>query len=339
MSTGILLINLGTPADPSIRSIRKYLSEFLSDKRIITLNPLLRNLLLYGYILPFKAKQSAKAYQAIWTNIGSPLLFNSLNLATKIQQQLGKDYIVSLGMRYGKPSIPDALNQLEQCDQIIVIPLYPQYASSTTESSIEKVFQSLEEEQKPIRSIKVMPYFYNHPQYIEAQSEIIKPYLADYDFILFSYHGLPEKHLLKTGCNPVCKTDCTIAFDNNTTCYRAQCLQTTSLIAKKIHLSSEKYTTSFQSRLGKATWIKPYTDEILAQLVKRNIKNIAITCPSFIVDCVETLEEIALRASALWKKLGGNKLTLIPCLNDNPIWVTNLTQIIYEQTFKNCAIS
>ena len=329
MKQGLLLINLGTPEAPDNVSVRRYLRTFLSDKHVIDLPILLRYFLLFGIILPFRTKQSAKAYQAIWTEHGSPLLYHSEALLHELKQHLASDFDVALAMRYSKPSIEDALSTLSKCSTIIVLPLYPQYAMATTGSSIA-VVQKLVNSMQPAPTLRVIQDFYNHPAFISAQAEQIKPYLNTHEYILFSYHGLPERQLNKVGCKTICKTTCPKA--GNRYCYRAQCLQTTSEISTLLKLDKKNHSSSFQSRLGRTPWIKPYTDEILPELAQQGIKRLAITCPSFVADCVETLEEIAMRAKKQWLALGGEKLTLIPALNSNSNWVAAIGRIAKDHS-------
>lgn len=327
MKQGVLLVNLGTPDNPSISAVRRYLREFLADKRVITLPAPLRYLLLYAFILPFRSRQSSHAYQAIWTAEGSPLLVNSLNLTEKLQTELGADYQVVLGMRYGNPCIKNALIKLQSCSSITVLPLYPQYSSAATGSSIEKTLQLLAPE-AILPSIKVIRDFHSHPSYIDAQAQRMQPYINEHDYILFSYHGVPESHLAASGCQPVCVKPCPSTLTIDKGCYRAQCFQSTALIAKTLDLSDTQYSTSFQSRLGRTPWIKPYTDELLIELATKGIKRLAIVCPSFVADCLETLEEIGIRAQEQWLELGGEALSLIPCLNDSEPWIKTMSDLI-----------
>ena len=311
--TGILLINLGTPNDPSITSVRKYLREFLSDPRVIELPTLPRWLLLNLVILPFRAKKSAKAYKAIWDANGSPLLINSLAIQQKLQATLGDSYKVVLGMRYGEPSIKNAVRdlQLSAVTNIIVVPLFPQYASAVTGSALQIVLQMVAQ-QKIITPIKIITEFFKHEAYIQALAVSIAPYIMkQYDFLLMSYHGLPERQMINPGVS----------------CYRTQCLQTSKLLAEHLQLPDNKWDVSFQSRLGKLPWNKPYTDQMLVDLRQRGIKNLLVCCPSFVADCLETLEEIGIRASVEWLKLGGTNLELIPCLNNQQQWIDALKTI------------
>ncbi|MDF1757680.1 MAG: ferrochelatase [Legionellaceae bacterium] len=328
MKIGLLLINLGTPDSPDTKSVRRYLREFLADKRVIDIPAVLRYMLLFGIILPFRSPKVAKAYASIWTKNGSPLRYYSNQLACAVQMSLGDKYNVALGMRYGKPSINDALKKLSNCNEIIILPLYPQYSSAASGSSIEYALKALAG-QSVIPNIKVVRDFYNNPDYIEAQSQIIKPYLKNNEHILFSYHGLPENHLHKSGCSTICKSQCPEKQNqkNSNVCYRSQCHITTNLIAKSLGLSKDQYSIGFQSRLGRTEWIKPYTDKILPKLAEQGIKNLAIVCPSFVVDCLETLEEIKIQADQQWKALTNTNLTVIPCLNADPLLANSLSKI------------
>ncbi len=327
MKNGFLLINLGTPEKPDTHAVRRYLIEFLSDKRVIDLPAPLRYALVYGLIAPFRPKQSAQAYQAIWTEQGSPLLFHSQNLLAKLKQRFDPQYYqVALGMRYGKPSIQKALDELKDCEKITILPLYPQYSSAATGSSIEKCFDVLSS-QSILPSLSIIRDFYQHPAFIKAQAELIRPYLAEADHVLFSYHGLPERHLTKTGCQPICSNACKPASTAKKTCYRAQCYETTDLLAQTLDLKPHQYSLAFQSRLGKTPWIKPYLDEILPKLVQKDIKRLVVACPSFVADCLETLEEIGIRAKEQWIEAGGSDLKLVPCLNDNDNWVKGVCEI------------
>lgn len=332
--TGILLINLGTPKSPSTRDVRTYLREFLSDPYVIDLPAIARYILLYCLILPLRPFKSAKAYKKIWTDQGSPLLVESVNLRDQLQKTLGSDYEVVLGMRYQQPSIEIALRKLQQqaCDHIILAPLYPQFALSTTQSSLEKVEAIL----KKINyhpNINTVKPFYDNTHFIDAYASTIKSYHnPQSDCLLFSFHGLPTRHIEKVHCEHTAhcnnNNDCPVVTLRNQNCYRAHCFQTARAIARALELTREQYQVSFQSRLGRTPWIKPYTDETLTQLARAGHKNITIVCPSFVTDCLETLEEIGIAAQEQWQALGGEKLTLVPCLNSDPSWVTALKKII-----------
>ncbi|MDF1683397.1 MAG: ferrochelatase [Legionellaceae bacterium] len=327
---GLLLIQLGTPESPSTQDVRRYLREFLSDKRVLDLPALMRYALLNLIILPFRSKRSAEAYNKIWTEQGSPLRTLSLHLKNKLQVKLETTHHVVLGMRYGKPSLKQAMKDLAHCDSITVLPLYPQYASSSTGSSLEEVLAYFST-QTVVPSLRIIRDFYAHPAFIKAQAAQIKPFLDvdnHNDYCLFSYHGLPERHIEKAGCKNVCLDNCPKPEDSNTACYRAQCFETTRQLVEILGLVQEQYSTAFQSRLGKTPWIKPYTDEILEDLANKGVKRLIVACPAFVTDCLETLEEIGMEAQNTWLALGGEELTLVPCLNDEEHWVQALVEII-----------
>lgn len=305
---GILLINLGTPEAPTEDAVRKYLNVFLSDPYVITLPKILRDILVQKIILPKRPKLSAHAYNQIWTDAGSPLLVNSVALQNALQKKCGDSYIIELGMRYSNPSIEHAIDNLQKnkCEKIIVLPLYPQFANATTQSTLD-VVDSAFKKNKSNTEIKIIHDFYNQNFYIHSFANNIQRSIDknNPEFILFSYHGLPKR---QRGAND----------------YRAHCFATTQLIADKLNLSSEKYQTVFQSRLGFTKWIGPYTDCALKQLREKGIKNLSVVCPSFIADCVETLEEINIRLRAQWMELGGESFECIPCLNADESWVDAL---------------
>lgn len=331
MRHGLLIINLGTPKRPDIISVGNYLREFLTDKRVINLPAFLRYLLVYFFILPFRTKRSAHAYQMIWTTEGSPLLYYSENLAKRLQEEAGSTWKIALGMRYGTPSIQSALNQLKACESITILPLYPQYSSAANGSAIEEVMRHLSS-WDVIPSVHIIPEFFQHPAYIHAQASLIKAHLPnDIEHVLFSYHGIPERQITKEHCPSICTKDCPPINESNKKCYKAQCHQTSRLLAKELHLTAEQYHTSFQSRLGKTPWIQPYTDSMLSQLASHGVKKLVIVCPSFVADCLETLEEIGIRAQSFWQSLGGEQLILIPALNEHPLW----TQAIFKLIQKN----
>ncbi|MGE4349203.1 MAG: ferrochelatase [Candidatus Berkiella sp.] len=337
--TGVLLINVGTPDNPDTASVRKYLAEFLMDKRVVSMPTLLRFCLVYGLILPFRSSKSAHAYQSVWDkNKGSPLLSISQAFAEKLQTHLGAEYVVALGMRYGNPSIASALDALlaQQVDKIIVAPLYPQYASATTSSALEAVFDGLKQ-QSIFPTLKTIDAFYYYQEYIQAKANVIRPFLKEkWDSILFSYHGLPFAQVKQSEENTPANCDKNLACPTinkvNRNCYRAQCYQTTELLAKALGLAAGDYGVSFQSRVGKNRWIGPDTESALKTLIQQGKKNVLVVCPSFVADCLETLEEIGLRAKELWLSLGGESLTAIPCLNDSPEWVASFAKIILSES-------
>ena len=350
MKTGVLIINLGTPDSPKVSDVRKYLSQFLNDPRVIDINPIARFLLVNGIIVPFRSSKSAKLYKEIWTTEGSPLLVNSVKLKKALQKSLGYTYIVELGMRYQSPSIYLALNKLreEKVEKIIIIPLYPQYASSSTGSSIEEAINIIGK-WEVIPSIKVISKFHDDPYFIDACVEVAKKYignedttaLADdssnkkkYDYYIFSYHGLPERHILKAtanygsgNCN--FKTCCDAITKDNNYCYRANCFETTRQLVKRLNITEGNYETTFQSRLDNK-WIKPYSDEIIMKKAKEGKKNILVFSPAFVADCLETIYEIGIEYNEIFREHGGEKITLVESLNDNPLWIEGLKKMIQQ---------
>lgn len=328
---GVILVNLGTPDNCDSPSVYRYLKQFLNDPRVIDIPRVLRMILVNLIIVPLRYKKSAQAYQKIWTSQGSPLLANSQALTSALQKKLGDKFQIELGMRYGNPSIKSAVEKLRKCTKINVIPLFPQYSSAATGSAIASFFDQMKTEWN-MPDIYIKKDFFNHPDYIKAYSDIIQETLKTKkpDFIIFSYHGLPERHIDKSLCQSKCSRleSCPEINDLNAYCYRAQCYETSRLLAKNLNLDSAQYQVAFQSRLGRTPWIKPYTDCIFSELIKKKIKNIAIVCPSFVADCLETLEEINIRAREQWKELGGNEFIFIPCINNNPLWIKGLESII-----------
>lgn len=327
LKKGILLVNTGTPerADPFF--VGRYLKTFLSDPRVVDLPSVVRWILVNLLIVPFRAFKSAHAYQAVFLPEGSPLLIYSLALKTALSESLGEEYRVALGMRYSKPSIKAALSELKECDEITLLPLFPQYSSAATGSCLEECLSILSKENN-VPPLRIIRDFYREPGFIQSYAKLITQQLAGkpVDFLLFSYHGLPERHLVKSGCRSKCyqkNQPCREYEANSFHCYRAQCYETSSLLAEAIPLSCE-FGTTFQSRLGKTPWIQPYTDFYLDDLRKKGVENLAIACPSFVIDCLETLEEINLRARQQWESLGGKSFTFIPCLNTESEWVHSL---------------
>lgn len=332
---GVLLINLGTPDAPESGPVRRYLREFLSDPRVIDINPVARKLLLEAVILPVRPARSAEAYRKVWTDKGSPLLVESLALVDRVREALGPGVPVELGMRYGNPSLGAALGKLvaARADRIAVAPLYPQYSSAATGSSLEEVFRQAGR-LDVVPNLSVLPPFYDDPQFIEAFARQGRPVLEREkpDHVLFSFHGLPERQVRRsdpTGRHCLQSADCCdVMVDANRDCYRAQCFATARSLAERLALPQGGYTVCFQSRLGSTPWIKPYTDLVLPELAARGLKRLAVFCPAFVADCLETLEEIGLRAREQWLGLGGESLALVPSLNASPAWVTALTGLL-----------
>jgi protoporphyrin/coproporphyrin ferrochelatase len=332
--TGVLLLNLGTPDSPSVSDVRRYLREFLMDPRVIDISDLGRWLLVHLIILPARPRRSAEAYASIWRDDGSPLLAEEKKLTAAVRAKLGDRFVVELAMRYGSPSIASALAELSKRDvgKIIVLPLFPQYASASTGSALEKVFEvSRAGEHVPV--LRIVGEFFDDSGFIGSFAEVARPILAEFraEHVLFSYHGLPERQVKKadpTGAHCLTSSACCDAIGSaNRHCYRAQCFATTRALASALGLDAA-HSLSFQSRLGRTPWIKPYTDEVLPELARRGVKRLAVMCPAFVADCLETLEEIGIRARRDWKRLGGDDLILIPSLNSHPAWVESVCAMI-----------
>ncbi|WP_100613778.1 ferrochelatase [Confluentibacter citreus] len=333
MKKGVLLVNLGSPDSPEPKDVKKYLGEFLMDERVIDIPYLARTALVKGIILKTRPKQSAAAYKKIWWEEGSPLIVLSKRLQKAIQKDV--EIPVALAMRYGSMTIKKGLQELvdKGVDEVLLFPLYPQFAMATTET-ITVLAEELRTEHFPSLKIESVPAFYNKPDYIEVLSNSIKKYLEGKspDHILFSYHGVPERHIRKSDVTKShCKIDgtcCITPSKAHEFCYRHQCLEVTRLVAEKLQLKEGAYSTSFQSRLGFDPWLQPYTDRTIERLGKNGIKNMAIVTPAFVSDCLETLEEIAMEGEEIFHEMGGNEFTTVPCLNDDAEWVTLLSKWI-----------
>ena len=325
-SRAVLLANLGSPERADESAVRNYLDQFLMDPYVIQLPWLLRRLIVSFFVLPSRPKQSAKAYQSIWMTEGSPLIVLSNCLQQSLQQRL--DIPVSIAMRYGKPSIENQLVKLAEnsaITEVFFIPLYPHYADSTVTTSIEEARRVIKKHQLEIQ-LKVLPPFYQQNDYINLLVENAKSYIGeDFEHLLFSYHGLPESHIRKadpTGQHCLKAADCcTIPSPAHESCYRHQAFKTTQCFVEQLGLSNQQYSIAFQSRLGRAKWLNPSTEDKISELAAKGIKRLTVLCPSFVTDCLETLEEIDIRAKKLFIEAGGETLTLIPCLNDSPAWV------------------
>jgi ferrochelatase len=333
MSKGILLVNLGSPDSPSPKDVKKYLGEFLMDERVIDVPLWARNLLVKGIILNTRPKASAKAYQKIWWEEGSPLIVLSERLQEKVQEKV--DFPVALAMRYGSMTIKKGLQELvdKGVDEVFLIPLYPQFAMATTET-IVVLAEEIRQEFFPNIKISDLKAFYNKPDYIEVLSKSIAKHLEgkDYEHLLFSYHGVPERHIRKSDITKShCKIDgscCATASPAHEFCYRHQCKDVTRLVGEYLKLEEGTYSTSFQSRLGFDPWLRPYTDRTIERFGKEGTKKMAIVTPAFVSDCLETLEEIAMEGEEIFHEVGGKEFTTIPCLNDNDEWVALLAQWI-----------
>jgi ferrochelatase len=331
---GILLINLGTPDSPSAADVRKYLREFLMDARVIDINPLARTLLVKGIIAPTRGPKSAKLYQQIWDDkTGSPLLHYSKLQQQLVQQKLGDEYMVELAMRYQSPSIESALQRLKDAlvKDIRVIPLFPQYASASTGSVYEKVLGLIGKWPTP-PNISFINSFHDNEGMIATFADNASKYKPEtYDHILFSFHGLPQRQLIKSDhTHNYClkSADCCQTLnDTNKFCYSAQSHHTAKLIAEKLNIPRDKYTICFQSRLGNDPWVQPYTSEIVAKLAKEGKKRLLVFCPAFVADCLETVYEVTREYGDEFKALGGEHVQLVECLNDSPIWIEALAKL------------
>jgi ferrochelatase len=334
---GVLLINLGTPDAPETGPVRRYLREFLSDPRVLDIPPLGRAALLYGVILPFRPQKSAEAYRKIWMPQGSPLLVYGNALRDRLQDALGPGWAVELGMRYQSPSLRSAIEKLRArgVREVTVVPLYPQYASSSTGSSLEEMYRLVGEAWN-VEALRVLPPFYHRPAFLNAFADVGRPVLADFrpDHVLFSFHGLPERQVKKsdpTGAHCLASAECCdVQVPANRWCYRAQCFFTARELASRLGLEAGRWTVSFQSRLGRTPWIHPYTDVVIPELAGKGVKRLAVFSPAFVADCLETLEEIGIRAKAQFLASGGEALTLVPSLNAHPSWVRGLTRMLRE---------
>ncbi len=331
MSKGILLVNLGSPDSTAVPDVRRYLNEFLMDGRVIDVSWPVRRFVV-GMILISRPKETAHAYEKIWTREGSPLIVTSRNVQKKLQERVKVP--VELAMRYQNPSIPEAVRKLAEqgVDELLLIPLFPHYAMSSYETAVERV-KEVARRIAPKMRIEVQPPFYNDADYVAALVASAGEFLKNgYDYLLFSYHGIPERHVKKsdpTGCHCLAKEDCCqVASPAHATCYRAQCFQTTAAFVQQAGIPREKYSVSFQSRLGKDPWLKPYTDFEFERLARQGVKKLLVVCPAFVADCLETIEEIRIRGRETFLQAGGKELVQIPCLNEHPLWIGTLEAMI-----------
>ena len=329
----ILLMNLGSPDSTKVKDVRKYLNEFLMDGRVIDIPFIARALLVRGIIVPFRAPKSAEAYQTIWTKEGSPLVVLTKQLQKALQEQVEEP--IAIAMRYGSLSPKEAYDNLMQLhpdlEEVVLLPLYPHYAMSSYETAVEYAKEQYEEKNYPFK-LSVIKAFYNDPAYLNALAENIKPWLnKEYDHILFSYHGIPERHIRKsdtTGCHCLKVNDCcNTPSPAHDTCYRHQVFTTTKLVTEKLGIPANKFSISFQSRLGKG-WLQPFTDIRLEEMPKEGIKKLLVVCPAFVSDCLETLEEIEVRGKESFLNAGGESYEMIPCLNTHPLWVKAIAELL-----------
>ena len=331
---GVLLVNLGSPDSPAVGDVRRYLREFLMDCRVLDTPWIIRFLVVHFLILPFRPKKSAAAYREVWLPDGSPLVVISKNVRKKLQARI--DIPIELAMRYQNPPIGQAVdNLLEHCiDEILLIPLFPHYAMSSYESAVEKTRSVLRKKAPAVNIVVQTPYF-DHQDYIQALAASARETLdRGYDHLLFSFHGLPERQLKKTdpsGSHCLATNDCCAGnHPSHNTCYRAQCFKTVEAFVSTTGIPPEKFSVAFQSRLGRDPWLKPYTDLELSRLAKQGIKRMLVICPAFVSDCLETLEEIGMRAKETFIEAGGESLELIPCMNEHPLWLKTLENMVAD---------
>ncbi|MEO5943353.1 MAG: ferrochelatase [Ferruginibacter sp.] len=333
---GILLMNLGSPESTEVKDVKKYLDEFLMDERVIDVPYLIRLLLVKGLITPRRSAKSAEAYKTIWTSEGSPLIVITEKLCDALQKQIKEP--VEIAMRYGKLTPKNGFDNLLKREpglkEVIAVPLYPHYAMSSYETAVEHAKEAYEKNSYPFKLKFISPY-YNNEDYIDALAESMRPYISgEYDQLLFSYHGIPGRHIRKsdiTGNHCLKTADCCdVASPAHAHCYRHQCFTTTKLVTEKLGIPKEKYSISFQSRLGKG-WLEPFTDIRLAEMPKEGIKKLLIVCPAFVSDCLETLEEIAIRGEEVFMEAGGESYKMIPCMNVQPKWVEALKSLVLNE--------
>ncbi|TAL61687.1 MAG: ferrochelatase [Bacteroidetes bacterium] len=341
---GVLLVNLGSPDSPSVKDVRKYLTQFLNDPLVIDINLVARFFLVNFFIVPFRASKSAKFYEQIWTKEGSPLITHSIKQKELLQKSIGHDYIVEVGMRYQNPNIKSAFKKLvdQKVDSIVAIPLYPHWASSSTESSILEINKVAKK--TGFTKLKIIEKFYDNEDYLAAAVDVAKKYMpsplppssggqtAEYDYYVFSYHGLPERQITKIypdhcEINDKC---CSVISEKNKYCYRAACYHTTRELVKRLSILEGKYISSFQSRLDDK-WLKPYSDKVIEQLAKEGKKKVLVFSPAFVSDCLETIYEIGTEYERLFKQNGGEELQLIESLNENPKWIEALRKMVISE--------
>lgn len=333
--TGVLLVQLGTPDSTDVSDVRAYLRDFLSDPRVLDIPAPARALLLNAVILPFRPRRSAEQYEKIWTDQGSPLTIHTEALTAGVREELGDAYRVEFGMRYRNPSIESAVERLTEagCDRIVVLPLFPQYASASTGSALEETLRVVGERWN-VPDVVTIGDFYDEPGFIRSVAELARPHLDEVgpDHVIFSYHGLPEKQVKKsdlTGEWCLRRAECCDQIvAANRHCYRAQCFATTRALAAELGLAPDDHSTTFQSRLAGQKWIEPYTDVELPRLYESGVRRLAVLTPSFTADCLETLEEIGIRLREQWEGLGGEELAVVPCVNAQPSWVAAVADMI-----------
>ncbi|MDO8952226.1 MAG: ferrochelatase [Draconibacterium sp.] len=329
--TAVILANAGTPDEPTVPAVRRYLFQFLNDRRVIDLPWLLQKFLVNVIIVPFRAPKSTKLYQMLWTEKGSPLLTISNECKDKLQERLGENYEVFVGMRYQNPSLKTTLQTIweKRFDKIVVLPMFPQYASSTT-GTISQLVNTEIARWNVIPELTIVSQFYDNPGFVKAFAAQIRKYKPEeFDHIIFSYHGLPFSQTDRV--HPAIKTvncNCQVEMpEHGRFCYKATCYETTRLLAKELGLPKSAYSVAFQSRLTK-NWLKPFSDKEVIKLAKEGKKRVLIAAPAFIADCLETIVEIGVEYQELFEENGGEKIQLVESLNANPDWIETLCQIV-----------
>ncbi len=333
--TGVLILNLGTPDAPTPGAVGRYLREFLGDGRVIDIPYIPRKILVNGIIAPTRKFKSSAEYKKVWTEKGSPLLLYTEELLEKLKARFeGEDVTVEMAMRYQSPSMDDVLAKMQKAnyDKLVIVPLYPQYASATTGSTIQKAMEIISK-WYVIPEVSMVSQFYDDPRYIDTIVEVAKPFdLKAYDHILFSYHGLPERQVDKVyedrKCsNHSCETEIN---EENKFCYKATCYATTRLLAEKLGLSEDEYTVCFQSRLDKK-WLRPFSDDVIKELAEKGAKKLLFFSPAFVADCLETTVEIGEGYLEEFQEMGGESLELVPSLNSHPMWVDCVEGLVRER--------
>lgn len=322
-SRAVLLLNLGTPDDPGVPAVRRYLREFLSDPRVIDLPAVPRWLLVNGVIAPFRAPKSAAAYRKVWRPDGSPLLVHTRALADALAQRTGLP--VAVGMRYGRPSVADALEAVDGADELVVVPLYPQYASATTGTALEQLYATLGRGPR-VPAVRVVPPLVGDDRWLRALIDVTRPHVADAEHIVFSFHGLPESALRTTSA--ACRIDdtcCEAGDPRRGYCYRAQSRHTARALGGAF---GRPWTLAWQSRLGRAKWLGPSTVDVVDGLARDGVRDVAVVAPSFVCDCLETLEELGVSLAEHFRAAGGTRLRVVPCLNAQPAWADALAEIV-----------
>lgn len=337
MKTAVILANVGTPESPKVRKVYTYLTQFLNDPRVIDIGWLWRTMLVNLIIIPFRVRNSTKLYKMLWTEKGSPLLYHTESLAGKLDTLLGEDHKVFVAMRYGEPALKEVVRQIHDqgFDEVVLVPMFPQYASSTTGTASDEILKQISK-WNVIPSVRFLGQFYDHPAYLDAFVKQVSKYnLSDYDHFVFSYHGLPNRHVNKVHPS-VDFNNCSCAErmpQHGAYCYKATCYETTRLLVARLKITAEQYTVSFQSRLSK-NWLTPFSDKVIIDLARSGKKKVLVFAPSFVTDCLETIIEIGVEYEELFRENGGETLHLAEALNDADLWAEGLKEMILASVEK-----